>query len=52
MSDWNDLPKGFLRLGFNRWLRFEPELRDLIVKLAREQKLPVRSLQDGSRPNS
>ncbi|HEV3159537.1 MAG TPA: endonuclease domain-containing protein [Xanthobacteraceae bacterium] len=37
MSDWNDLPKGFLRLGFNRWPRFEPELRDLIVKLAREQ---------------
>jgi hypothetical protein len=37
MSDWNDLPGGFLRLGFNRWLRFDPELRDLIVKLARDQ---------------
>jgi Recombination endonuclease VII len=36
MSDWNDLPQGFLRLGFNRWLRFEP-LRDLIVKQARKQ---------------
>jgi hypothetical protein len=37
MSDWNYLPIGFLRLGFDRWLRLDPELRDFIVKLAREQ---------------
>jgi Recombination endonuclease VII len=37
MSSLDDLPKGFLRLGLDRWLRFEPELRNLIVKLAREQ---------------
>ncbi len=37
MSSLDDLPKGFLRLGVDRWLRFEPELQDLIVKLAREQ---------------
>jgi len=37
MTSWHDLPEGFLSLGFNRWLRFDPALRELIGKLAREQ---------------
>lgn len=38
MSDWKDLPDGFLRLGYDRWRRFDSALQDLIVKLAREQQ--------------